>query len=245
MTARPWHVVRYPDRNVSLPVVTEKPANATVFQAVPDLHSDCGRRAPDVPSPPQTNDVPSPVMSTLTRQLGSQPNGVLWSPPGSPVGTRVVGRLLLSRSPSGREMSSTRTASSYGDAPAVSAAPAKPSEWLSTQATPVLGSAPPSPPLMIAQLARPGGVVQVRSTAPVATEYTVSACFALVVSAVQGAVPTASIAASGDSAIARISVPTGVAGIGSLVIVSRAWEPVPVTRTRYQVLDRPPELNAP
>ena len=121
----------------------------------------------------------------------------------------------------------------------------KASAWLPTQATPVLGSAPPSPPLMSAQLATPGGVVQVRSTAPVATEYTVSACFAWVVSAVQGAVPTASFVPSGDSAIARISVPTGVAGTGSLVIVSRAWEPVPVTRTRYQVRDRPPELNAP
>ena len=157
----------------------------------------------------------------------------------------MVGRLLLSRLPSGREMSRTRTANSDGDAPAVSAAPAKASEWLPTQATPVLGSAPPSPPLMIAQLARPGGVVQVRSTAPVATEYTVSACFAWVVSAVQGAVPTASFVPSGDSAMARISVPAGVAGTGSLVIVSRAWEPVPVTRTRYQVRDRPPESNKP
>lgn len=83
-----------------------------MFQATPGLHSDSGSRAPDVPYPPQANDVPSPVMSTLTRQPGSQPNGVLRSPPGSPVGTRVVGRLLLSRLPSGREMSSTRTASS-------------------------------------------------------------------------------------------------------------------------------------
>jgi hypothetical protein len=106
-------------------VASERPANATVFHATPGLHSDSGSRAPDAPYPPQTNDVPLPVMSTLTRQLGSQPNGVLRSPPGSPVGTGVVGRLLLSRSPSGREMSSTRTANSYGDAPAVSAAPAK------------------------------------------------------------------------------------------------------------------------
>ena len=78
-----------------------------------------------------------------------------------------------------------------------------------------------------------------------ATEYTVSVCFACVVLSVQGAVPTASFVPSGDSAIARISVPTGVAGTGSLVIVSEAREPVPVTRTRYQVLDRPPELYAP
>ena len=98
---------------------------------------------------------------------------------------------------------------------------------------------------MIAQLAWPGRVVQVRSTAPVATEYTVSACFAWVVSAVQGAVPTASIAASGDSAIARISVPAGVGGMGSLVIVSEARAPVPLTRTRYHVLDCPPELKLP
>jgi hypothetical protein len=39
---RPWHVVRYPDRNVRCPVASEKPANATVFQAVQVVHSDSG-----------------------------------------------------------------------------------------------------------------------------------------------------------------------------------------------------------
>ena len=70
-----------------------------------------------------------------------------------------------------------------------------------------------------------------------ATEYTRSVCRTLV-AVVHGVVPTASFVPSGDSAIPRTSAPTWVAGIGSLVIVSDAPEPVPTTRTRYQVRDR-------
>jgi hypothetical protein len=50
---------------------------------------------------------------------------------------------------------------------------------------------------------------------------------------------------SGDSEIALMSVPTGVGGIGSFVIVRDAREPAPATRTRYQVRDRPAEPLTP
>jgi hypothetical protein len=50
-------------------------------------------------------------------------------------------------------------------------------------------------------------------------------------------VATASFVPSGDSAMPSMQVPAGVAGTGSLVIVSRTPVPAPVARTRYQVRD--------
>lgn len=77
-------------------------------------------------------------MRTLARQIGSQPNGLFWPLPPKPVGTAVVGRVAPSRSPSGREMSSTRTVKV---SPCVVRAPlAKASARLPTQASEVLSS---------------------------------------------------------------------------------------------------------
>src|ERR1700722_44626 len=93
---------------VGFPVASEIPANPSTFQVGRLRQYSFGSWADDVPLPPQTYDLPLPVIMTSPQnQLQLNGAGLPWLRAGP--GRMAAVRLLPSRLPSGRDRSNTRT----------------------------------------------------------------------------------------------------------------------------------------